>query len=683
MPGPLAIAPGIVDPAGRGGFVERRGLSGGDGFIGRKAESAALAELTAGWLDGPAVVVVISGQPGVGKTSFAVRAATELAEHFVDGRFFVNLGGLDERPLEPSVVLERLIWALAPDQSQVPRGTSARAALYRELLADRHALIILDNAADEAQVRPLLPAGGPSLVLVTSRALLGKLTGVHRLPLSPLPDVEATALLRTLAGSGTDAADVRRLAALGGNLPLALRMIGARMAGPPGESARLAAALAEEGRPLDPPAAAAPQVAAAFAVSYERLPAAGRRLLRRLALLPGPDTGPALAAALSGGTLADTERALDELIGLGLLQSAFAGRYRPHEEIRRFAAARLEREEPAAEREAVGQRALDWLLDTAIVAGRWFEPAHGALAADWDDRVPLDSAELAERWLRAEADNWFAALRAVAAQGDHRRVVEVAESMHWFSDRWVHWGRWTEVFTLSSAAANAAGDLPAEATHLNYLSWALNVCAGDTPAAVRKAEEAFEVAVHAGDLGQQGWARFYLSWARMDLLEDWDAALGAAEAAVELFRRAGDREGLAQGLASVARCYERVGRFDEALDAFGRLLVVLTDPATAPGEPVATFTRALTSYRMGRTYAALERWPAALGVLVSAESLTERAGHLGLHSWTLAALGEALCRLDRAAEGVARLRRALAIHTELKDAGRIASTQALIDKYGS
>jgi tetratricopeptide (TPR) repeat protein len=633
-----------------------------DGFVGRVGESAALAELVGDWSGGPAVVAVVSGQPGVGKTSFAVRAASELAGDFDDGQFFIDLRGLDERPTEPSVVLEWLIRELAPDQRLVPPAMPARAALYREILADRRAVIVLDNAADEAQVGPLLPAEGPSLVLVTSRGLLAGMGGVHRLPLGPFPEADADSLLRALAPSG---ADVDGVGARCGNLPLALCLAAPR--------------LTAAGKP---PANQDP-VAAAFGVSYELLPEGSRRLLRRLALLPGPDTGPDLAAALADLTVPETRRALDELVRLGLIESGFVGRYRPHDEIGSLAAARAEREEATAGGEEVAQRAIDWLLDTAIVAGRWFEPAHGALAPDWDGRVPLDTPALAEDWLRAEADNWFAALRASAARGDHQRVVDVAESMHWFSDRWIHWGRWTEVFTLSSAAGRALGDPTAEATHLNYLSWALNVCSGDTPGAVLKAEEAFAVAGGAGNVSQRGWARFYLSWARMDLLEDWDGALAAAEEGVELFRLAGDREGLAQGLASVARCFERVGRFDEALDAFGRLLVVLTDPATAPAEPVATFTRALTSYRMGRTYATLERWPAAAGVLTTAESLTERAGHSGLHSWTLAALGEALCQLDRPAEGVARLRRALAIHTELKDAGRMASTQALIDKYSS
>jgi len=150
---------------------------------------------------------------------------------------------------------------------------------------------------------------------------------------------------------------------------------------------------------------------------------------------------------------------------------------------------------------------VDWLLDTAIVAGRWFEPEFGG----WTGAGGIDTEQRAEQWLRAESDSWLAALESAAAAGRHRRVLAVAEAMHWFSDRWIHWGHWPRVFTLSSRAGLALGDDGAAATHLNYLSWACATCLGDAATAAATAQHAHRRAVAAGDLRQQGWARAYLS----------------------------------------------------------------------------------------------------------------------------------------------------------------------------
>jgi tetratricopeptide (TPR) repeat protein len=647
------------------------------GFAGRTGESAALAELTAGWRDGPAVAAVITGQAGVGKTSFAVRAAGALAGMFPGGALFVDLGGTDPRPAQPAAVLEKVIRGLAPEQGHVPLALETRAALYRELLAEQRRIVIFDNAVDEAQVRPLLPGDGPSLVLITSRRLLVGLENVHRLPLNPLSDLDATDLLAQLA---TARPGIRQLASVCGNLPLALRVVGARLASrPKWTPAQLATRLGEQTPPLDVLAAGVPQVSAAVSVSYRELAETPKRILRRMALLPGPDTGVAMATALSEAGAAETAEALEELVRLGLVESRHDGRYRLHSLVRRFAETRLRDEEKQLG--PLRQGVLNWLLDTAIVAGRWFEPRHGALAPDWDGRVPLQTAELAERWLRAEAANWFAALRAAALDGEHQRVVDVAEALHWFSDRWIHWGNWTELYSLSATAAQALGDYSLAATHVSYVSWAFNVCLGDQAGAIAKAEEAFALAERAGDVAQQGWAKYYLGWARMDQMEDWAGALAADEEAFDLFRRAGDREGLAQALSAVARCHERVGRFDKALGVWNRQLALLTDPRTAPAAPVATYSRALTSYRMGRTYSLLERWSQAAEILTAAEPLAIEAGHRNLHAWTLASLGEALCQLDRAGEGVPKLRQALESHLEMDDLNHVTATRALLDKY--
>jgi tetratricopeptide (TPR) repeat protein len=613
----------------------------------------------------------------VGKTSLAVHTALGLA----DRQLFVDLRGLDERPLGPALALERLITALDPEHPRIPADLAGRTALYRAAAAARRAVVVLDNAADEAQVRPLLPAAGAGLTLVTSRRLLTGLEGVARVRLDPLPDADADELLLGLVVDrpDTDRATVAELARLCGNLPLALRIVGNRLASRPDWSpARLLDRLGDAGRRLPALVAGDLGVSAAFELSYAQLSEPARLLLRRLALLPGPDTGPELAAALTGAPVDATEDALDELVELGLLQSGFADRYRPHDLMRLYAAARLEQDEPAADRAAAHERAVDWLLDTAVVAGRWFEPEFGG-APGWAGAAGLETEQSAERWLRAESDSWLAALESAAEQGRHRRVLAVADAMHWFSDRWIHWGHWPRVFQLSSRAGLALGDDTAAATHLNYLSWACANCLGDGPAAIATARHAHRRALAAGDLRQQGWAMAYLSSALVPAGEP-AAALVSARQAVGLFRAAGDWEGLPYALASVGRSLERCGQEDAALEAYRERLAAIHDPATAPAAQIVAITRVSGLFDIGRLHLRRGQWPAAVAALETALA-SEHAG--AIPQWQAGmyvALAEARRHLGTAADAQAELRRAEAVYRRIGGGEHAVRTQEWLDR---
>ena len=155
---------------------------------------------------------------------------------------------------------------------------------------------------------------------------------------------------------------------------------------------------------------------------------------------------------------------------------------------------------------------LDWLLDVAAVAGRWVHPEYGPPPANWSRLISFPTAESAMAWLRDESENWFAALQAVAAAGDHTRVIDVAEAMHWFSDQWTYWGHWHQVYTLSSAAAHALGDAGLEALHLNYLAWAFSTCLSQYPDAIDAATQALTIATEADDILQQAWAHYHIAW---------------------------------------------------------------------------------------------------------------------------------------------------------------------------
>jgi hypothetical protein len=444
-----------------------------DDFTGRGAELVWISELAcAENSQGAGVVGLMTGSGGMGKTTVAIRAAHLLRPSFPGGVFFLDLLGMSPQPMPAGDALRLLLRALGLADKHVPGDIQGRASLYRSLLQDRRVLIVLDNAGSEEQVRPLLPGEGTGRVLITARRLLAGLEGVRRLALTPLALPEATELLTGILGDraafdGKPA--LTRLAELCEGMPLALRITGNRLVSRPGwGAAELAARLADEERRLDQFKAGDLKVATAFAMSYEQLPESARRMFRLLAVVAGRDFDAALAAVAGGMSAGDAWDALDELVDLGLLQDSAAGRYRFHDLVRRFARERFD-EESLTEREAATGRVTSWLLRMATMAGRWFEPGFGQPARPDADLSVISSAEDAERWLRADADNWLAALRSAAVSGQHSLVLDCAESMRWFSGRWPHAAHWHEVFTLGSEAAAALGELARQEAQLTYL----------------------------------------------------------------------------------------------------------------------------------------------------------------------------------------------------------------------
>jgi hypothetical protein len=337
-----------------------------DDFTGRGAELVWMSELVyARSAPGAGVVGLITGSGGMGKTTLAVRAAHALRPSFPGGAFFLDLLGMSPRPAATADALRLLLRALGTADEQIPDDVLERASVYRSLLADRQALVVLDNAGSEEQVRPLLPGDGASRALITSKRLLAGLEGVRRLALGPLPLPEATELLTAIVGQRA-ARDqepaLGQLAELCEGMPLALRIIGNRLVSRPGwDAAELAARLADEEHRLDQFKAGDLKIATAFAMSYEHLAQAAQRVFRRLAVVPGRDFDAALAAVAGEVPAQVAWDALDELVDLGLLQDAAAGRYRFHDLVRLFARTRLEEEESSAERAALTARVTSWL----------------------------------------------------------------------------------------------------------------------------------------------------------------------------------------------------------------------------------------------------------------------------------------------------------------------------------
>ncbi|MET9930604.1 MULTISPECIES: helix-turn-helix domain-containing protein [unclassified Streptomyces] len=627
-------------PAGLHAFP--RGI---DDFVGREAELARLRALTERETAGIPVVVAVSGPPGAGKTTLALRAAHDLAGRFPDGQLMFDLRGTDDDAPDAAELLLRVLKALGvADRDLAMAGPRGHPELCRRVLAERRCLLVLDNARDEAQVRPLLPGAGAGLVVVTSRRMLTGLESVHRLPLGELSPAEAAVFLTALVGRDRAEAEPGALAEVAGHcghLPLALRVAGNWLATRTGWTVRrLADRLAREERRLDALAAGDLRLSAAFDLSYRQLTPTAARMFRLLSLVDGPDAGVAGAARLTGQSPFDAEDTLEELVETGLL-GADRDRYRFHDLLRLYARDRLRTEEPAGAAEAARTALHRWLLETTVMAGRWYEPDHGAPPATWQGTVDLSTAEHARRWLRVEGVNWLAALRAAAAAGDHAVVVEVAEALHWFSDQWIFWGHWPEVFATAARCAQALGDPLLEATHLNYHAWALLVCEGRHHDSLDRSARALAAAVRAGDLPQQGWAHKYTAWA-FRLLGDYAAAARHNGEAAALFKAAGDLHGALQCRVEHDQILVDGGRHEESVAEILDTLSFLDQAGDRIEPHIADFTRTNLRVLIGGAHAHLGNWSEAAEHLRVAVELCRAGGNAAMESRALVHLGNGL-----------------------------------------
>ncbi|KOG12439.1 MULTISPECIES: helix-turn-helix domain-containing protein [Streptomyces] len=651
-------------------------------FTGREPELALLREAAKrARAGGELSVWVVSGPPGCGKTTLALKAAADLAEEFPDGRFVVDLHGVDG-PVDTGEALLKLLKALGvSDRRLVCEDAQGRAGLLRALLGDRRCLVVLDNARDEGQVRALLPEGGRSLVLVTSRRPLTGLEDVDRLALSEMPQDEAVDLLRRILGeerADAEAEAVAQVAELCGRLPLALRVAGNWLTVRSGWTVdHLVRRLADEERRLGALAAGDVRVEAAFELSYRQLTGQAARMLRLLSLVPGPDMTAAYGAALTATDIFEAEDVMEELVEAGLLQATFTGRYQLHDLLRLFARARLSREEEPGEREAADDRLRAWLLETAVVAGRWYKPKHEARPVSWQALVPLESAEEARSWLQIEAPSWLAALRGAAHRGEHTQVVETAHAMEWFCDLWVYWGHWPEVFWLAAESAAALDDPYMRAFHLNCYSWALNTCERRFREAIEWADEALEHARRAQDVHQQTSALMLGASAHFQLGEA-QAVADRSLASVRLSEDTGHHEVWPQATRLYGTSLRLLGRAEEALTQHQRIITFLDAPDCPVSGHVADIFRTHATQALGLDYAALGQWREAADHFRRAQAESSRIGIFHREAEQLLHLAEALIELGETEEARYCLHQALALG-DAADDKELKAAQKLLD----
>ncbi|MEV4344114.1 helix-turn-helix domain-containing protein [Actinoplanes sp. NPDC049596] len=564
-------------------------------FVGRGDELAAIAEH---WAD-VSPVTVVHGAPGVGKTGLALKVAELHEQRFPDGRFYLDLRGTEPGGGVPvGEAQTMLLRALGVSSRLIARGEPERTGQLRAILAERRCLVILDNAGREAQVRGLMGA----TTVVTSRRVLGGLEAVRRVALAPLSTAEAVELLGEAGSEET--------ARLCGCLPLALR---------------IAATLDDQNQLTDPDRRleVLTPVENAFDASYRHLPETARTVFRRLAHVPTLSFSAAAAAVLAERDLYDAEDVLEELLELGLLQPEGHDRYRFHDLIRLYARARLRAEESAAVRRAAEQRLVGWYLDTAIAAGRWFEPAYGKAPGNWRHPVPLDTRELAQAWLQAEVDGWFEAMRRAAAAGDHQRVVDVAESLHWYSDRTYTVDPWGAVYAMSRESAARLPDRLQEVVHLNYQAWASASCDGLYSDSAAQALEAYGMAVELGDVREQAIALKYAADG-YNHNRDHARAIELMTRSLELAEAAGDHDGYLQTMVAIGEALEGLERLEDSVAQYRATLAELERrPLSPPAREVAQLTATVfLAYGLTR----LKRWDEAAATAHAAMPLARTFG---------------------------------------------------------
>jgi DNA-binding SARP family transcriptional activator len=581
-------------------------------FAGRDAELARLDDILPGPEGEPAVTVsVITGTAGVGKTALAVHWAHRIAARFPDGQLYVNLRGFDPagRALDPGQALRGFCEAFGVPPERIPASLDDQVALYRSLLAGRRMLVVLDNARDAVQVRPLLPGSPGCLAVVTSRDhLIGLVAGqgAHPLGLDLLTPEGARELMARRLGAGRAGREpeaVDEIITGCARLPLALTVAAARAAASPRfPLAVFAADLREASRVLDPFGSddAATDVRAVLSWSYRALSPAAARLFRLLGLHPGPDITVGAAASLAG-TGPDRARAeLAELTRGHLLGEHRPGRYALHDLLRAYAAEQARASDDQRARAAAVGRLLDYCLHTACAAARLIDPFFAPVApGPPPEGIPggLTTAEEALAWFTAEHATLLAAVPLAAEAGLAGHAWRLAWALSTYLLRRGCWDDQARVSRAALDAARRAGDQAGEA-HARLMLALGYARSGRRDAApdLRAALELLETA--GGHHSSQVIAHSTLIWLA-EQQERYTDMLDHAICALELSRAAGDRTLEIMSLNDVGYSHARLGNYRQATIFCGQALAGSRDAGQLNWESAAWDSLGYIHHQLG------------------------------------------------------------------------------------
>jgi tetratricopeptide (TPR) repeat protein/transcriptional regulator with XRE-family HTH domain len=613
-------------------------------FTGREPELAQLLGTLAGVTadGGLPRICVIDGMAGIGKTTLAVHAAHRLAASFPDGQFFLPLHAHTpgQRPVSPADALASLLMTAGVAVQQIPPEVEARAGRWRDHIAGKKMLLLLDDAAGHEQVRPLLPGTSGSLVLVTSRRRLTALEDSAVISLGTLSPAEAVALLARLAGRsdlGSGAGPAGEIARLCGYLPLAIGMLARQLRHHPARTgAELAAGLAAARDRLAVMRAENLSVAAAFDLSYADLCEAQQRLFRRLGMTPGADIDAYAVAALDGLSLESARAQLDELYDHHLISEPAPGRYMLHDLLREYARA-LAAAGDAADSWTAAGRVVNYYAHVAAAASK-----HIATWTTAGGRLPpssppgsaprLATSSEAAAWLESERPNLQAAVSYAAAQKMPFHAIAVAAAMGGFLRARGHWDQAAEQYQTALVAAREAGDLHGQAGVLDELGL-LQQLTSDYAAATATLTEAIGLFRDLDDLPGQAYALNHLGLVQVDMA-DYPAAAASHRHALGLARDAGDRLAEAVSLIDLGMVQQMTGDYQAATVSFEQALPLARSAGSA-------FDEADALCELGAVRRLTGDYPAAIACERQALDLFHRLGDRLGQAWALDELSRA------------------------------------------
>jgi DNA-binding SARP family transcriptional activator/tetratricopeptide (TPR) repeat protein len=609
------------------------------GFSGRREELAALhamlppARPAGAGAEDPVPVVIVSGTAGVGKTALAIHFGRQVAKRFPDGQLYANLRGRDpgSPPMEPGEALRFFLDAFGVPPHRIVASIQERAALYRSLVDGKRMLIVLDNASNAAQVRPLLPGSPGCLVVVTSRSQMAGLVaaeGAALVELDVLSDAEAHEMLARRLGQDRVAAEAGaadEIIEACARLPLALSVAVGR-AGGAGRSRRPLAELAAELRDARSRLDAledgdvATDMRAVLSWSYDQLSPAAARMFRLLGLHPGSDISVSAAASLAGIPRAEAGAALRELVRTHMVTEHVTGRFTFHDLLRVYAADQAERHDAAPERSAAMHRVLDHYLHTATAASQRFSPFRSPLrlAPPQPGVQPADMTDKdqAMAWFDAEMPVLNTLIGYASANGFDRHAWQIPWTLGPFFHRR---GRWRNYASSQRTALEAARRLqdPVALAHAHYL------------------------------LGHA-----------QSQMGDYDAADPNFREALDLFRELGDRANEAVVLNGLGGMLEKQERYPEAL-------AVALDALRMVKAAGHWWTQATLENGVGWLYAHLGQYDDALKHCQRALSLHRESGHRGGAADTLDSLGFIYLHLGDLAQAKTHYRQAINAYREI------------------
>jgi len=645
-------------------------------FTGRDGELGRVTALAGG---GSVVVTAIGGTAGVGKTALAVHAAHRLLSRFPGGHLYADLRGYTEgtSPAEPGEVLDVFLRRLDVPPGELPAGVEERSGLLRQLLADRPVLMVLDNAATEAQVRPLLPGAGSSLVLITSRSALAGLDLDDRIDLDVLPDAEAAALLADLVGHDRAAAEPEAIAQVArwcGCLPLALRIAGQLLAAHPAwPVSRLAGLLADERHRLDRLAAGDRQVRAAFEVSYRQLADGDARVFRLLGLHPGPDFDASAAAALAGLDPDAVEPVLERLTLAHLISEDTQGRFRMHDLLRLFTRQRCEADDDDAARREAMARLLDHFQNLATVLSNYLNPERHPDRVEAAGRAGMQIPTPRQVLALFEADrrNLLAAITMATGLEQHQKVWELCEDVAETLALLRHLDDLAIVCRAALSAARAAKNRTAEDRALNNLGNAY-MQLGQFEEAISCLQQDLAICREAGD--QRGEAETLNNLGNVYTgLQQYDESVACLQDALVICRKIGYRRLEGGILSNLGIGYRWLQRLEDAIACYQDALVISREVGDQHLEG-----HILTN--LGNAYYDQQRFEDAIGCYEQDLAICRELGDRHGEGLTLLNLGATYQRLQRYDDAVSSYRDGIEAMRETGDGDKAARAEEDLER---